>query len=144
MTSKLSITTSEGKARDVMTTPRPARRYLRDLAIAIVVYCALLALSLFLIGRVSEGIVQWLVMIIPLPALVAVAVAVLRQIRGSDELESRITIEAMAIGFAIGSLATFTYGLLQIAGAPNLSWTLVWPVYAVGWIIGTAVVRLRY
>lgn len=127
-----------------MSKPRPTSRYLRELFLSIALYGALLMLSLFLVNRVPEGVAQWLVMAIPLPAILLVAVAVIRHIRGSDELESRMTIEAMAIGFAIGSLATFSYGLLQIAGAPQLSWTLVWPVYGVGWIIGTVVTRMRY
>lgn len=127
-----------------MTQPRPSNRYFRDLFTSLLAYGGSLALAVYLLDRVPEGVAQWLVMLIPLPALALLAVAILRQIRGSDELESRITIEAMAIGFAIGSLATFTYGLLQVAGAPNASWTLVWPVYVIGWIIGTIVVRRRY
>ncbi len=46
------------------------------------------------------------------------------------------------VGYA--ALVTFTYGFLQLAGAPQLSWFFVWPVYAVGWLIGLAITRRRY
>ncbi|MGY4718881.1 hypothetical protein [Naumannella huperziae] len=119
------------------------RRYVRHLVLGLLAYAVLLATAMALLGQTS-GVLRWVVMLLPLPALVAVAWAVIRWIREADELQGRIAVEGMAIGFAIGSLVTFGYGLLQIAGAPQVSWLLVWPVYAAGWLIGRFVAGRRY
>jgi hypothetical protein len=78
------------------------------------------------------------------PALVAVIWAVSAYLREADEFQSRSAVESLAIAFGGGSLTTFTYGLMQIVGAPELNWTFVWVVYALWWVIGGVVVRRRY
>lgn len=83
-------------------------------------------------------------MALPVPALLLVVRAVAKQIRESDEFQARATIESLAVGFAGGSLTTFTYGLFQVVGAPAANWMLVWAVYAAWWIIGRAVVWKKY
>jgi hypothetical protein len=120
------------------------RRYAIELAAVLTGYVVLLIASMILLRTIGDSPLRWLAVLLPVPAVVGVAWAVLRRIRHSDELQSRISVESLAIGFAIGSLVTFTYGFLQLAGAPQLSWFFVWPVYAVGWLIGLAVTRRRY
>ena len=73
-----------------------------------------------------------------------VPVVVLRLLRETDELQRRITLEALAAAFALGSLLTFGYGLMQLAGAPPLSWMFVWPVYAACWLVTGLIARRRY
>ncbi|WP_152362568.1 hypothetical protein [Microlunatus speluncae] len=127
-----------------MTGPQSSRRYALELIAVLAGYLVLLALSVVLVRAAGDSPWRWLAVLLPVPAVVAVAWAVLRQIRRSDELQGRISVEALAIGFAIGSLITFSYGFLQLAGAPQLSWFFVWPVYAVGWLIGVVITRRRY
>lgn len=120
------------------------RRYVIEFSVAVLGYVGLLILSIFLVRAAGDGPWRWPAVLIPVPAMIAVVWVVVRQLRRSDELQGRISVEALAIGFAIGSLVTFTYGFLQLAGAPQLSWFFVWPVYAVGWLIGAVVARRRY
>lgn len=127
-----------------MTGKKSGRRYALELAAVLVGYGVLLAASMILLRAAGDGPLRWIAVLLPVPAIIAVAWAVLRQIRRSDELQSRISVESLAIGFAIGSLVTFSYGFLQLAGAPQLSWFFVWPVYAAGWLIGVAITRRRY
>ncbi len=127
-----------------MTAESSGRRYAFELAAVLAGYVVLLIISMIVLCTVGDSPLRWLAVLLPVPAVVGVAWAVLRRIRRSDELQSRISVESLAIGFAIGSLVTFTYGFLQLAGAPQLSWFFVWPVYAVGWLIGLAVTRHRY
>jgi hypothetical protein len=61
-----------------------------------------------------------------------------------DELQRRIQLESLAFGFAAAAIATFTYGFLQNAGLPEVSWVWVWPVMAVCWMVGQLVARRRY
>jgi hypothetical protein len=61
-----------------------------------------------------------------------------------DELQRRIQLEALPFAFGAGSLITLTYGLLQVAGLPELSWLFVWPVYAGCWLVGGFLAHRRY
>src|SRR5450759_5546547 len=83
-------------------------------------------------------------MALPVPALFAIVWSVVGYLREANELQSKSTVEALAIGFAGGSVTTFTYGLMQFVGAPQLNWTWVWAVYALWWIAGGIIVRRRY
>ena len=53
-------------------------------------------------------------------------------------------LESLAFGFAAAAIATFTYGFLQNAGLPDVSWVWVWPVMAVCWLLGQVAARWRY
>ena len=53
-------------------------------------------------------------------------------------------LESLAFGFAGAAALTLTYGFLQNAGLPEVSWIWVWPVMAVCWIIGSLIARRRY
>jgi hypothetical protein len=76
--------------------------------------------------------------------MAALAVAVLLFLRETDELQRRIQLEALGFAFAAGSLVTFSYGLLQLAGLPLASWLWVWPVYGAMWLLGLAASSRRY
>jgi len=79
-----------------------------------------------------------------LPALLGVA-TVVRRVRGEDELQQRITLEALSFAFGGTFVVTFSYGFLQVgADAPDLNWMLVWPVMGVLWIAGGIAARRRY
>ena len=78
-----------------------------------------------------------------LPAL-GVPFAVLRYCQSMDELQLRIQLESLAFAFVAASIATFTYGFLQNAGLPDVSWVWVWPVMGLCWLVGQLVARRRY
>lgn len=124
---------------------RVTRAYAKRLTLSLAAYVVLLTaalITLSLIGTDSPW--RWAVMLLPVPGLALTVWAIARQVLDSDELQSRITVQAMAVAFAAGSAITFTYGLLQLVGAPTLSWTLVWPVYAVCWLVSQFLVGRRY
>src|SRR6516165_6758422 len=54
-------------------------------------------------------------------------------IRGLDELQRRIVLEAIFGAFVTGALLTLLYGQLQHArvGLPELNWAFVWAAMAV-------------
>lgn len=121
-----------------------ARRYYVRLAIVMIAYAVLLGLAVVLMPVAAGTPWRWLVMALPLPAVAGVVVVVGRYLAEADELQARIQLQALAIGFAGGSMLTFGYGLMQIAGAPALSWTFVWPVYGFCWLVGLGLARSRY
>lgn len=125
--------------------PNPKRhghRYLVRLAAAIVAYGVLLTVALLVAGQLS-GTPRILVMLVPVPALLAVVWAVWRYLREVDEMLRERLLRSLALGFAIGSVLTFSYGLMQSVGAPAVPWTLVWPVYAASWLVATLIVWRR-
>lgn len=120
------------------------RSYVVRFTVAMVSYALLLVGALLLVQVVGAGPARYLVMLLPLPALVLVVRSVYLLVREADELQSRILLESLAIGFAGGSLITFSWGLMQTVGAPQVPWLLVFPVYAACWLIGSVVARWRY
>ncbi len=103
-----------------------------------------LAWALAIIGATSivefnddlPGVVAWLVALSPNIFAVGALVAYLRFLRMADELQRRIQIEGLAIGFGIGWIFAIGYLVLQSAGAPELSATAMILVMTAGWIIG--------
>ena len=105
-------------------------------------YVITLPLALALVPH--AGAWRWVVVLIPVIPFAAVGWAVWRFLIETDELARKIQVEALAIAFAAGSVLTFGYGMLQVAGAPKISWLFVWPVYAACWLVGSLVAKVRY
>lgn len=127
-----------------MATKAASRRYAIRLGAAMASYAVLLVLAILWVNNATGSPWRFVAMALPVPALVAVVWAVVAYLREADEFQSRSTVESLAIAFGGGSLTTFTYGLMQIVGAPELNWTFVWVVYGVWWLIAGAIVRRRY
>jgi len=121
---------------------RHARRYARRFVIGITAYVVLLVAAL-LLAHLVDGVVRALVMLLPVPAIVVIAWALWRYLVDSDEMVRRDQLVSLAIAFGLGSVITFTYGLLQTAGAPAVSWLFVLPVYAFCWLAAVLVQRIR-
>lgn len=120
------------------------RHYGRDLAIGLGAYAALLVISMLVVTAMPDSPWRFVVVALPVAALVLVVLAVWRYLRSADELQGRILLESLGIGFAGGSLITFTWGLMQNVGAPAVPWTFVFPVYAACWLVGRLVAGWRY
>ena len=61
-----------------------------------------------------------------------------------DELQRRITFEALAFAFVGTALLTFSYGFLQLFSFPQASWLLMWPVMVAFWLVGSLLANQRY
>jgi hypothetical protein len=121
-----------------------SRAYARRLTLAMVGYGVLLAAAILAINAYPTAWWRYPLWVLPVVPLVYVAWAVVRLMGASDEMHRQIQLEALAFAFGAGSLVTFTYGMLQIAGLPELSWVFVWPVYAVSWLVGGFLAQRRY
>jgi len=126
------------------TASRASRRYKIRFGISIGAYMVLLFLAIFLAQAAGSSPWRYPAMALPVPALFAIVWAVLGYLREVDEFQSKATVEALAFAFAGGSVTTFTYGLMQVVGAPSVNWMFVWVVYATWWIVGGVIVRRRY
>lgn len=128
--------------RNQSSPARASRRYLLRFGLAMVAYAITLPLSLTLAPHAGAG--RWAIVLIPVIPFAALGWAVWRFLLESDELARKIQFEALAIAFAAGSVLTFGYGMLQLAGAPRISWLFVWPVYGGCWLVGSLVAKARY
>ncbi len=62
----------------------------------------------------------------------------------ADELLQRIQIEGLAIGFGISWLGALAYLVANVAGAPELSMTLVVLLLTAAWMAGNIIAIRRY
>jgi hypothetical protein len=123
---------------------KASRRYLIRFGITMGAYVVLLVVGILLAQLAGSSPWRYAAMALPVPALIGVVWSVLAYFRESDEFQSKSLVESLAVAFAGGSVTTFTYGLMQIVGAPQANWTFVWVVYALWWVIGGVLVRRRY
>lgn len=122
----------------------PSARYGLTMFVSFALYAAVLVISL---TWLKSGVaLPWKYAVAVLPVLPALGIpyAVLRYCQAMDELQRRIQLEALAFGFAASAVATFTYGFLQNADPPDVSWVWVWPVMGVCWLVGQLIARRRY
>lgn len=111
---------------------------------------AILAYMMVLVGSVT--VVQanpqadWRYYVAALPALPAGLVIwmFVRVLARLDEVKKRIQMQSFGFAFAATALLTFAYGFLESAGLPHLSLTIVLPLMAVLWAVGTAVFSWRH
>jgi len=61
-----------------------------------------------------------------------------------DELQSRIQIEAIAIGFGITAMIGLTYGMLGLTGVHQPNWMLVPVIMVFSWLAGKLWTRWKY
>ena len=84
---------------------------------------------------------------LPMPAFAAFLVQFIRALRGADELERRIQLEALAVAFPLGMLLLTTLALVQRAvELPFEDWSFnhIWPQFVLFYLIGLFLARRRY
>jgi hypothetical protein len=84
---------------------------------------------------------------VPTPVFALFLWRFIQGIRGADELERRIQLEALAVAFPLGVLLLTTLGLVQRAVELNFqdwSYNHVWPFFMVFYLGGIALARRRY
>lgn len=111
---------------------------------------ALLAYMMVLVGSITvlqaNSGASWRYFVAALPVVPAAMLLFLfvRRLGNLDEMQRRIQLESFGFSLAATALLTFAYGFLEGVGLPHLSWTLVLPLIAILWAIGTAFFTYRY
>jgi hypothetical protein len=90
------------------------------------------------------GPIAWLVALSPNIFAIGALVAYLRFLRMADEMQRRIQIEGLAIGFGTGWIFTIGYLVLQTAGAPAIPLSAIILVMTAGWIVGNIIAVRHY
>jgi hypothetical protein len=121
-----------------------ARRYIIGVLSAMTLYAVVLVISLRWLHHNPEAPWKYAIAVLPVLPILWVPVAAVRFFRTMDELQKQIHLEGLAFGFTCAAVLTITYGFLQNAGLPEVSWVWVWPVMAVCWVVGLVAARWRY
>jgi hypothetical protein len=122
-----------------------SKTYKREFLTAMIAYAVVLLVSVFLLKHGSSS--AWWRIPLALAPMIPIFFALwafLRFFHRIDELQRRIQLEAFALSFGVTCLATFSYGLLEYAGFPALSWIWIPPFMMTLWCIGAAIASRRY
>jgi multisubunit Na+/H+ antiporter MnhF subunit len=113
--------------------------------LAFAAYVVTLVVSLRMLAHGVEGrMAELAVSLSPVIPVIALCVCIVRLIRGMDEMQRRVQLEALSLSFAATALVTFSYGFLENVGFPKLSLFIVLPLMCSFWALGTFVAQWRY
>jgi hypothetical protein len=87
---------------------------------------------------------QLAVALLPIIPTAFLFAAIVRLVRGTDELFRRITIESLALAGGATALLAVTYGLIEGDRVPRLSAWWTYCVFMSAWIVASFFVRRRY
>ena len=125
-----------------------ARRYMQEFLPAMAAYVVVLFLSTWALRHVEATALRVLLALAPAVPVAAAARAVLRFVRGSDELDRKILLEAFALAALVLTLGSFSLGLLVMADVIPMraDMALLWilPVYCLLYGAFAAIARRRY
>jgi hypothetical protein len=128
---------------------RPVQvRYIREFFPAMAGYMVLLPISILLLKQVPMPVaLKSVVVLLPALPILLVMRAMTRLLRGLDELQQQIQLQAMGLTCAIIGAGTFALGLLQGAElVPVFRDQIVWvlPATFAVWGVVVAVIAHRY
>lgn len=117
------------------------RQFMRDFFPAMAGYMILLPGSIVLVRQFAMSpALKALVVLLPVLPMLLVVRAMVRLLRGLDELQQRIQLQALGVTCAVVASVTFAIGFLQGADLlPVLSGQLVWVLPAMLGVWGVAV-----
>lgn len=122
-----------------------SKTYAREFHTAMIAYAVLLLAAVFLIKHGSPS--AWWRIPLALTPMIPIFFAVrafLRFFHRIDELQRRIQSEALALSFGVTCVVTFSYGLLEYAGFPPLSWIWIPPFMMMLWGMGVRIASRWY
>jgi hypothetical protein len=121
-----------------------SRQYMRAIRGAAAGYVVTLMLAIFFIRAWPGSVWRFPVMLVPVIPAVYGLVAIMRFVRGMDELQRRVHLEGVAFAFATTVVVMLSWGLLERAGAPKLPTVWVATFMIALWGIGNYVAARRY
>lgn len=123
---------------------KAAKTYLMQFGGSMALYVVALFASVWLLKTLGDSPWRFPAALLPVIPIVLGLLAFLRFFQEMDELQKSIQLEALGFSFGATGLLTFTYGLLQNAGLPQVSFIAVFPMMIALWGVGTVIASLRY
>ena len=126
------------------------KRYLREFFISVAAYIIVLIISFSGDGRLITTLITtepWFYIALslaPIVPIIFLIIAFLRYLNDLDELQQRIQLHAIAFTLGIIIVATFTCGLLENVGFPQLSYIWIFPATTLLWVLAVWYYSRRY
>lgn len=95
-------------------------------------------------GEYFDGILSYIVAILPTVVGLVGVLSYVKFLRETDELIRKIELEGLAIGFGVGVLCILGYPLLVMVGLPPISIQTAGAVMLFAWVFGQIIARRRY
>jgi hypothetical protein len=121
-----------------------SKTYVREFGSAMTAYVVMLIGVIWLLPQLGDSPLRYGLAILPAVPVGPGVAAFIRYLGRMDELQQRIQLAGLAFAAGTIGLLTFTYGLLEIAGLPHISWVWIFPAMILLWGLGTAVASRRY
>jgi len=123
------------------------RRLLIAIAVTVLWILSYFSARILLDSFPLDAPLRVVVALLPIPFFALFLMSILMQIRGLDELERRVHLEALVIAFPLAMLLLMTLGLLELAvslSPDDWSYSHIWPYLALFYFLGLAIARRRY
>ena len=128
--------------------PLPVMEYpayiIRRILVSVVLFLGLLFLSQWLLDQYLDIPYQVIAALLPAIPGAYLAYSIGSAIAQLDELQRRIQLEAIGIGFGASVIAALTYALLVQVGIPQVSWMFVPLVMILLWGVGKLWTMWKY
>ena len=128
--------------------PLPAMQYpphvIRQIFLSVFLFIASFLGSQWLLNQKIDQSYQVLIAIIPALPAAWLAYSIASAIVQLDELQRRIQLEAIGIGFGGSVVITLTYALLVQVGVPQVSWMFIPLLMVLLWGLGKLWTMWKY
>lgn len=123
---------------------KAGKTYLIEFGGAMALYTVVIVVTSLLLKNIASANLRLLVSLLPKFPIGLGLLAFLRFFRAMDELQKRIQLDALAFAFGASGLLTFSYGLMQFAGMPQISLVFIFPLMIALWGLGSIMATRRY
>jgi hypothetical protein len=117
------------------------RKYFWELGLSMLLYAALLMVSLRVVKDMDPGLLRTLIVLTPAIAVFLTVWVIARQFGRMDEFVRLRSLESIAVAAAVTAGLSLTYGFLESAGFPRLSMFWVWGIMGFTWGMHTCLRR---
>ncbi len=121
-----------------------SKTYVMQFVGTIVLYVVMLFVSVWGVKNLAELPMRIAAAVLPILPISLALLVFLRFFGTLDEMQKRIQLYAMAFAFGASGMLTFTYGLLQNAGLPHVSFIAVFPAMLALWGLGSVIASWKY
>lgn len=119
-------------------------KVIRNLVISGALFFVVLLGSIYLINHDFGTAYQIFIALAPTLPLLFFIFSIARAFASLDELQRRIQVEAIAIGFGLTVLIALTIGMLGLVGFPQPAWMYVILIMVFSWLVGKLWTRWKY
>ena len=128
-----------------MNQDQVIKRYYKEFGIAMGIYIITVIASVNILTRFDPPqILRITIALTPVVPTAFVFLAIMRAVRGSDELQQKIQLNAIMFSATLTGLITFSYGFLEGIGFPKMPTILILPMMFVLWGLGLGYFTRRY